>query len=194
MSLGPLEEDWTLRMEMLKSSDFIKVESDDGAMIIADRSAFQSNATTQIVCKAGQKLNIKFPTKPQVVKWIGCLKTRGGGNREKYSRLDGFDLMMETAAFSPVAVYAASDHVTFVAADGSIHGIGKHCNHHSYSMEPEVEALRKIDLPDGVSPTEIQKVIDGKFSRSVWLKDGRFFFNGHAKWYDFTNGNTSNST
>ena len=84
--------------------------------------------------------------------------------------------MMETAAFSPVAVTAASDHVTFRAADGSIYGIGKHANHHSYSAEPEREALRKIELPDGVSPSEIQKVCEAKFARGVWLKDGRFFF------------------
>ena len=58
--------------------------------------------------------------------------------------------MMETAEFSPVAVYAESDHVTFVAADGSIYGMGKHANHHSYSAEPEIEALRKIPFPDGV--------------------------------------------
>ena len=194
MSLGPREEDWTLRMETLKSNDFIKVERDDGALLLADRSAFQSNATTEIVCKAGQTLKVSFPAKPQVVKWTGCLKTRGGANRERYTRLDRFDLMMETAAFSPVAVTAASDHVTFRAADGSIYGIGKHANHHSYSAEPEREALRKIELPDGVSPSEIQKVCEAKFARGVWLKDGRFFFNGHAKWYDYTNTNTSNAT
>jgi len=100
---------------------------------------------------------------------------------------------METAAFSPVRVYAESNHVTFVAADGSIYGLGMHANHHGYSAEPEKEGLRKIELPDGITGSDIKKVHASKFARNVWTKDGRFLFNGHAKWYDYPNTITDNS-
>jgi hypothetical protein len=64
MSLGPKDEDWTLRMEAHKSTDFFKVESDDGKLLILDRSGFQAGSNSQIVCKAGQKLTVSFPAKP----------------------------------------------------------------------------------------------------------------------------------
>jgi len=31
----------------------------------------------------------------------------------------------------------------------------------------------------------------GKFSRNAWTKDGRFLLNGHPKWYNYSNSNTS---
>ena len=100
--------------------------------------------------------------------------------------------MMETAAFSPVSVHAESNHVTFVAADGSIYGLGMHANSHSDGAEIEAEGLRKIELPDGVDVNTIDKVHASKFCRNVRTNDGRMFFNGHAKWYDYTNTNTGN--
>ena len=128
------------------------------------------------------------------MKWIGCLRSRNGENKEKFSRLDNFDVMIETLEFSPVAVYAESDHVTFVASDGSIYGIGKHANHHSYNADPKMEALRKIPFPDGIDVSSIKKVHASKFARNVWTSDGQMLFNGHAKNYDYSDSNTSDST
>lgn len=100
---------------------------------------------------------------------------------------------MDTASFNPVEVHAAHDHVTFVAADGSVYGMGKHANSHDYSGNKEQEALRKIEFPEGITGSDIQKVHVGKFSRCAWTKDGHLLFNGHAKWYNFTNTNTEAS-
>jgi len=70
-------------------------------------------------------MTIKFPVKPQIVKWIGFLKARLG-RQQKLMSLGGYDTIMETAAISPVNVLGAQDHLTFVAADGSVYGMGGH--------------------------------------------------------------------
>jgi len=45
-------------------------------------------------------------------------------NHEKLQSLTGYDLIMQTAAISPIQVLGTSNHLTFVAADNSIYGMG----------------------------------------------------------------------
>ena len=78
--------------------------------------------------------------------------------------------MMETAAISPVQIFGASNHFTYVAADGSIYGMGSRIQGYEHS-----EKFRKIEMPDGVTPADVKKVHVGKFSRFLWCHDGRFF-------------------
>lgn len=86
--------------------------------------------------------------------------------------------MMETAAISPVQIFGASNHFTYVAADGSIYGMGSRIQGYN-----ESEKFRKIEMPDGVTPADVKKVHVGKFTRFLWCHDGRFFQNGQHKWY-----------
>ena len=127
--------------------------------------------------EAGVEVKIEFPIHPNTVKWIGCVKSDQGQNKDHFSRLDKFDQM--NVACNPQKVYAECNDVTFVNARGEIWGLGKHTNG---SETPESERLRKIDLPDevNVDSVDIRKVVVGKGKRMIWAKDGRMFFNGHG--------------
>jgi hypothetical protein len=81
--------------------------------------------------------------------------------------------MMKTAAISPVQVLATSNHFTYVAADGSIYGMGSRIQ-----GENQPELFRKIEMPEGLTGADVKKVHIGKFSRFLWTHDGRFFQNG----------------
>ena len=98
--------------------------------------------------------------------------------------LDGYTLMMETAPISPVQILGTSNHLTFVAADGSIYGMGSRIQNEPYGEEiKQKELFRKIPWPEGLTAADIKKVHIEKFARIIWTKDGRFFHNGQHKQY-----------
>jgi len=91
--------------------------------------------------------------------------------------------MLESAATSPVQLLGTSNHLTFVAADGSIYGMGSRIQAYHGDDEAAKELFRKIDFPEGLSASDIKKVHIEKFARLIWTKDGRFFHNGqHKAW------------
>lgn len=56
--------------------------------------------------------------------------------------------MMETAAISPVQILGTSNHLTFVAADGSIYGMGSRIQaYRGDEEEKQKELFRKISCP-----------------------------------------------
>ena len=75
-------------------------------------------------------------------------------------------------------VFAAQDHVTILAANGTIYGMGKHANSQEENKDEKKEQLRKIRLPAGFNPIDIQKIHVGKSTRNILMKDGRVLFNG----------------
>jgi hypothetical protein len=64
--------------------------------------------------------------------------------------------------------------LTFVAADGSIYGMGSRLQ----GSENEDELYKKIPIPAECELSNIKKVHIEKFARLIWTKDGRFFHNG----------------
>jgi len=61
-------------------------------------------------------------------------------------------------------VFGTSDHLTFVAADNSIYGMGGHVQKQEHG---ESEKFRKIPFPDGLSGADIKKIHIGKFARLI---------------------------
>ena len=140
-------------------------------------------------------MTIKFPVKPTLVKWTGCLKTRASDGAADHMRsLAGYSVMVETAAISPVQILGTSNHLTFVAADGSVYGMGSRVQAEHHSATEEAERFKKIKFPEGLSASDIQKVHVEKFARLIWTKDGRFFHNGQHKQYMWGPTKTSTSS
>jgi hypothetical protein len=51
---------------------------------MVDKAAMSAGAASKIECKAGQKLTIKYPVKPSIIKWIGCLLSRNGSGTPEF--------------------------------------------------------------------------------------------------------------
>jgi len=92
---------------------------------MCDKASFAGGNASKLVIKAGETMIIKYPVKPQVVKWTGSLKVRNDDHAvEWYNQLASHAIIDSTSSISPVQVLGTSNHLTFVGSDGSIYGMG----------------------------------------------------------------------
>lgn len=101
-------------MSKVSSPAYLEAKIEDGPMIMLDKASMAAGANSKLICKAGQKMTIKFPVKPAIAKWTGSLKTAfPTENVATLSSMDGFTMMMDSAKLACVKVLGRANFITF---------------------------------------------------------------------------------